>query len=940
MIKPFETDALLIKLASALHRSDLKSARRGPRADLTLREIEIVGLTASGLATKPLAECLGVSPNTVRNHVASILHKLEAHSKFEAVAIALREGIIEFDTTGRREPSGRRHDDDLDRLIDEAHAIACIGGWKWDIASDALRWTDEHYQIFGLDRSSFTPTMANCLDLIHEDDLHRVRSSLDETIMMATSCSFAARIRRPDDEVRWIESVGVPSIVDGEVIEVVGIVLDVTDREVSIVNLRDSEARYKTIVDTAAEGIWAVDADGITTFANQRIADLFGLPLVEILGVPISAFMDDRGRARFAEDLDCRRDGEEGSFDFRWVLPDARELWTMLSTSPLYDADGRYSGAVAMVTDITDRRRAETALQISQDELAQGALHDSLTGLANRSLFRDRSQLLLTRRDSTVAVMLLDLDGFKAITDRLGHSAGDAVLVEVAGRLTRAVRQADTVARLDGDKFAVLVQSVTDTKAAEAARRLIEALELPIILDGRSVLARASIGVAVGCAGSCLDELLADAEAARSAAKWSGGNRFQMCTQEIKANATRRRTLEDDVRDVRLGSDMTLHYQPIVNLHDGELVGLEALLRWNHSELGTIPPDEFIAIAERTGEILPIGRWVVEEACRQARLWQQHYPPAARLTMSVNVSARQLADPAIVADVSHALAVSGLDPARLTLEITETMIMSDESDAAERLRLLKDLGVRISVDDFGTGYSSLAHLDRFPVDELKIDRTFVDRLGSESRDSLVALGVVRLAHSLQLDVVAEGIETEAQLIELRRAGCTFGQGYYFSRPMDPDSLGKLFDQPTRSVLPAPTSVVLVVDDDDTVRRSMSRLLAEEGYEVLQAATGAETIRIAHENRIDAVVLDICLPDVDGVRLCRQLEDQSRGDLPVLCVSGTAIAVDDRVQALNSGAEAYLTKPVASEELIATLGAMLRRGRPMAARLAGRFEPWN
>jgi EAL domain-containing protein (putative c-di-GMP-specific phosphodiesterase class I) len=267
-------------------------------------------------------------------------------------------------------------------------------------------------------------------------------------------------------------------------------------------------------------------------------------------------------------------------------------------------------------------------------------------------------------------------------------------------------------------------------------------------------------------------------------AKRRGGGRYEFFDADLHATVVERMTLECDLRAVELGTAMTLSYQPLVDLRDGSLTGFEALLRWNHPQRGPISPADFIPTAEETGAIVPIGRWVIEQACRQARLWQQHYPAAGGLAMNVNVSARQLADPDIVGDVARALSLSGLDPGLLTLEITETMIMADEDQAAATLQLLKALGVRISVDDFGTGYSSLGHLDRFPIDELKIDQSFVARLGGDADDPRVALAVIRLAGSLHLDVVAEGIEREDQLAQLRAAECSRGQGYYFWRPLD------------------------------------------------------------------------------------------------------------------------------------------------------------
>ena len=957
-----------------------------------------------------------------------------------------------------REGEANRHR----RLLDEAQAIAHVGSWEWDIASGRLSWTDEHYRIFGLDPSTFTPTIENGLACVHEDDLPRMQSLLETTIEVGQPYSLVARIRRPDGETRWIESVGVPSIVDGVVVSLIGTVLDVTARELSQASLRESEARYKMIVETAREAIWVVDVDGITIFANEQLAVMLGRPQEELIGESVFAFLDDEGRAIAAENFAGLRQGDAKRFDFRLSRPDGTEVWTLLSSAPIRDSDGNYAGALAMLTDITERHQAEIDLHESRARLAEAqrlallgnwaydvksrvvvcseelflvigvepdqgtasferfmllvhpddrvraasfltrvqtdfmalsdelriitpkgeerwlalratpvvdatgqvtemrgtmqeiterkaseqqlvhfALHDMLTGLPNRSLFNDRLQHALARRETPVAVILLDLDGFKAINDGLGHPAGDALLVAVADRLSGALRPSDTVARFGGDEFTILVEGAGEPEAQATAERLLKALVMPLAVEGRKVIAQASIGVALGSGESPrAEQLLRDADAAMYQAKRTGGGRYVFFDATLHATVGERMALECDLRSVELGAEMTLSYQPLVDLRDGHVTGFEALLRWNHPVRGAIAPADFIPIAEQTGAIVPIGRWVIEQACRQCRLWQQRYPTAVGLAMNVNVSARQLADHDIVYDVARALDSSGLDPALLTLEITETMSMADEDKVGETLRQLKGLGVRISVDDFGTGYSSLDHLDRFPIDELKIDRSLVARLGDDADDPGVALAVIRLARSLHLDIVAEGIERADQLAELRDARCTRGQGYYLGRPLDVASVEDLLEGLPRSVLPRElVRAVLVVDDDDEVRHSTGRVLARAGYEVVEAATGQEAILAVRTRCLDAVVLDVELPDINGLEVCKQIKELSQDDLPVLYLSGAAVTVDDRVRGLNV-ADGYLIKPAAPAELVATLGSLLRtwrRGGPGVARELPRVD---
>jgi diguanylate cyclase (GGDEF)-like protein len=564
-------------------------------------------------------------------------------------------------------------------------------------------------------------------------------------------------------------------------------------------------------------------------------------------------------------------------------------------------------------------------LHESEEHFSHQARHDALTGLPNRLLFRERLDQALARPDQPLAVMLLDIDGFKTVNDSLGHAAGDELLVVLAGRLTSALRPTDIVARLGGDEFTILAENQDGTAAVRLATRVLRTLEDPIQVEGHQVFVRASVGIAVSpSAGG--GELLRDADAAMYEAKRKGGQRYELFTADMHARVLDRLAMEHDLRKAELGAAMTVHYQPIVDLGSGRVTGFEALLRWRHPDRGMVPPDEFIPVAEEMGIIVLIGRWVLREACSHARSWGQLHPRAAPIGMSVNISAGQLTDPAFADDVGEILQETEFDPANLTLEITETMLLADEDEAVRCLKRLKELGVRISVDDFGTGYSSLSHLERFPVDELKIDKSFVAGMVSD-QDGGIARGSIRLARGLHIDVVAEGIETEQQLAELRRASCARGQGYYFWKPMDAHAVGALLveeDQVhTQAPLPETAARVLVVDDDEALRRSLVRILAAQGFEMLQAANGRQALDLAHQTRLDAVILDVDLPFVDGFVVCQELRRHSP-DIAVVHLSGTAVDVSERVRGLDLGADAYLIKPVPLAELVATLRAALRR----------------
>jgi diguanylate cyclase (GGDEF)-like protein len=455
---------------------------------------------------------------------------------------------------------------------------------------------------------------------------------------------------------------------------------------------------------------------------------------------------------------------------------------------------------------------AQRDLLNTQGQLSHQSLHDALTGLPNRVLLFDRAEQMLTRarrQKTPAAALYVDIDGFKYVNDSFGHAAGDELLTVVSARLDRAVRESDTVGRLGGDEFAVLVEhSALDASPELVAERLLEVLRQPIELasaGGRSVSITASIGIAYGQQTSA-EELLLDADLALYEAKRAGKDRFTVFESRMQRAVQDRLGLQMDLNEALTAGQFVLLYQPIFDLENERMTGIEALIRWHHPERGTIAPDRFIPIAEESGLIVSIGRWVLDTACRQAAAWHER---GHALTISVNVSARQLEHDDLVEDVQKALHSSGLDPGSLILEITETALMRDPEAAAGRLRSLKALGVRIAIDDFGTGYSSLAYLRQFPVDALKIDRSFISGFAA-SRESSNALihTLVQLGKTLGLDTLGEGIEDRLQLEHLQREDCEFGQGYLFARPLEADAVEEFL---TRSEATSATALEAVAE---------------------------------------------------------------------------------------------------------------------------------
>jgi diguanylate cyclase (GGDEF)-like protein len=429
------------------------------------------------------------------------------------------------------------------------------------------------------------------------------------------------------------------------------------------------------------------------------------------------------------------------------------------------------------------------------DQLARQAFRDPLTGLPNRALFVDRLALALMRterRGELLAVLFLDLDRFKVINDSLGHSAGDQLLVGLSQRLSVGLRPEDTIARLGSDEFAVLLEDVKNASAVTAvAERLGAELQRPFLFQERELFITVSIGIALTISRSTTpEEILRNADLAMHHAKARGKSRYELFDQSMNKPAHDRLGIELDLRHAITRGDFTLHYQPVVALDSGRITEVEALVRWNHPQRGLLFPADFVSLTEDTGLIVPLGRWITTEACRQLRQWQTA-GEGAPLVMSVNLSARQLQHPHLVDDVARALEETRIDPGTLRLEITETVVMQDAPSTLAKLEALKRLGVRLAIDDFGTGYSSLGYLKRFPVDTLKIDRSFVKGIGRDVEDTAIVRAVITVAKSLGLAVTAEGIETEAQLGELRALGCDRGQGYLFAKPVPADRIPPL-----------------------------------------------------------------------------------------------------------------------------------------------------
>ncbi|HWB72655.1 MAG TPA: EAL domain-containing protein [Egibacteraceae bacterium] len=548
-------------------------------------------------------------------------------------------------------------------------------------------------------------------------------------------------------------------------------------------------ARFRRLVEHSGGMVAIVDRDLTIRYHSDLVERVLGYQAGELVGTSLLALVhgDDTPEVRnvlnkasarqgFATNLECRIRHRDGS----WVHAEA-------SVENLFH-DTRVGGLVLSIRDVTERKRLE-------QQLAHQALHDPLTDLANRTLFTDRVQHALARASRSgnpVAVLFLDLDDFKQINDTSGHGAGDELLIAVAGRLRDSVRTADTVARLGGDEFAVLVEDGALEEVGRLAQRLLEALSAPFPLDGTEAFVTASIGAAVSTdAGQAAAELLRNADAAMYQAKQSGKGRYARFQSTMHEELLRQLRLKTDLRHALERGELRLVYQPTVELQTGRMHGVEALVRWQHPSLGQVAPSEFIPIAEQSDLVVSIGRWVLRQACLQARQWREQRPDRLPLLIHVNISGRQLEAGGLVADVEAALDESGLAPDDLVLEITESVLVDDLDNARRGLDRVRQIGVRVAIDDFGTGYSSLNYLHRLPVDVIKIAKSFVDRLRHGPDDLALVHAIVQLGRHVGLRTVAEGIEEPAQATQLRRIACEFGQGYLFARPVDPEVISEL-----------------------------------------------------------------------------------------------------------------------------------------------------
>lgn len=555
--------------------------------------------------------------------------------------------------------------------------------------------------------------------------------------------------------------------------------------------LAEREQQYRGLFEQSRDAIFMADADGAMTQLNQAAIDLVGSPRDDLIGssfLTLCAEPTDRTRVRAHLD----ETGDVQDMEIRVRRTDGEDRWCLLSTWVGRREDGSVSGYQGILHDVSGRKQME-------EQLTHEAFHDRLTGLPNRALFMDRLERAVARRRrgeaEDLAILFLDLDRFKVVNDSLGHSAGDQLLRLLAELLLREVRAEDTVARIGGDEFAILLDGVTDAvDPTHVAQRIQDRLRIPFVLAGRDIFSSVSIGIAFGGAATeNPGDLLREADMAMYRAKELGPARYQIFDQGMHAEAVSLLQLETDLRLALDRQEFVVHYQPVMDLEADRVAGFEALIRWEHPQHGVLQPQAFIPLAEDTGLIGDLGEWVLRQAAWQLSIWRQRGPECHDLFMCVNVSARQFTLSDLVESVARVLDETGIPGPLLRLELTESAVMQSPDAAVRTLTALRNLGVGLSIDDFGTGYSSLNYLHNFPIDTLKIDRSFISRLEEEGEAGMVQT-IMALARNLGMKAIAEGVETERQLVRLRELGSTSVQGFLFSTALDSTAAGLLLDQ--------------------------------------------------------------------------------------------------------------------------------------------------
>ena len=653
--------------------------------------------------------------------------------------------------------------------------------------TDEILYISPTYEkVWGRSCQSLYENPQSWLSAIHPEDSFKALASIETQFRTGDDFEEEYRIIRPDGSIRWIWVRAFPvRDVMGKVSRFVGIAEDITKRREAEAAMRKSEEQFRLTFEMAPIGMAISTLEGKFKRVNQALCEALEYTEEELLQLSfaeISHGEDWEVHRNLEKKLICGQDSDF-QIEKRYIARTGRIVDTLLKVVIVRDADGNPLHFNNQIVDITERKYMEK-------QLLHDALHDALTGLPNRALFMDRLEQQLKKsqnqKNYLFAVLFLDLDRFKVVNDSVGHLIGDKLLVEIARRLEKSIAPTDTVARLGGDEFSILIENIQSAEEATiVAESIYQTLTFPFHLDGYELFTTASIGIALSDQGyDRPEDILRDADLTMYSAKEKGKARYEVFDYSMRDRAIQRLELETDLRRGIEREEFEIYYQPITCLQLGTLAGFEALARWKHPFKGFISPSEFIPIAEETGLIVPLGKWLLRQACKQVRFWQAKYPEHPSIKISVNLSGKQFRDPQLIEDIDRILAETDLAGKFLKLEITESILIDNLETVTEIILELRKRQIQFSIDDFGTGYSSLSYLHRFPVDTIKIDRSFVSQMQTDRENSAIVKAIITLAHMLNMDVIAEGIETTSQLAQLKLLKCEYGQGFFFSKPLN------------------------------------------------------------------------------------------------------------------------------------------------------------
>jgi diguanylate cyclase (GGDEF)-like protein/PAS domain S-box-containing protein len=717
---------------------------------------------------------------------AGIRHYVLKPVNSEELFAVINKALEELRLTRRvseQEEQIRKREQQLAR----AQKITHLGSWEWDFVTGKTSWSDELYRIFGLDPATTPASYKRFLRRVHPEDRVVVKRVVQRAMKQHQPIvSHDCRIVRPDGSIRTIHGQGEVLLDDtGKLLSVIGTAHDVTEHR----QLDEERARLAQIVESSNDAIFSVSLDDIITSWNKGAEKIFGYTAREIIGQPIFTLLPPERYGERSQILRAILGGDElEHFETTRVRKDGSQFYASLTISPILAAggSGKILGNSVIARDVTERRQLEEVIQ-------HQAHHDTLTDLPNRQLFMDfldRELAQARRNDTRLALLFLDLNGFKQINDTMGHSCGDRLLQEVARRLRACIRESDTVARLGGDEFTVLMPDLSHTyDVGIVLQKILGVFARPFMLDNVAVESSTSVGVCMFPEdGEHSEELIKKADIAMYDAKGSGKNAYQFYNAEINARTMKRQQMEGFLRQAVGKGELVLLFQPLVCSDTRVIIGAEALLRWRHPEQGLLTPDQFLTIAEDSGAIIPIGEWVLRNACDQARAWNKKGYP---LSLSVNLSNRQFHQSNLVERTAMILAETGLKPQQLEFDVTEQTIMTDTDFSLRSMRSLTDMGVTLAIDNFGSGCSSLYWIKKMPAHRLKIDKSFINNMLSEPDELAVVNAVIAMSHNLKIEVVANGVETEEQLAIIQESGCDQFQGYVISAPLPPVEFERL-----------------------------------------------------------------------------------------------------------------------------------------------------